>query len=97
MLNYDNKVQGSYRMCKILAVKKSADGLVRTVTVGLRDRRKKSKTLTDWHAPLVELDVGVARVVLLKAAEESEGGGEVSADDEVPLASSLVHLNSGNK
>ena len=92
LLNYESKIRGKYRVCRVLKIKKSSDELVRTVTVGLRDRRK---TFTDpknirkyFPAPLAELQVGVGRLVLLvpveEQSEENKNKEVDSCDAEMP-------------
>ena len=38
LIQYDNKIRATYRLCKVIEVKKSDDGCVRTVVVGYMPR-----------------------------------------------------------
>ena len=75
LLQYENKVKNTYRLCRVIAVKKSEDGLVRTVTVAYKARRT-GKLLPHVSSPLTTMDVAIQRLVLLvpkeKAADEVE-------------------------
>ena len=60
LLNHDNKVCGTYKLCRVLTTKNSAGSLVRTVKVGYKER----SSLTDKEydpGPLTEIEVCVQR------------------------------------
>ena len=59
-LQYKTKVTKYYRLCIVLEVKTSEDGVVRTVTVGLRNRRGGKRSL-----PQEKLEVRVQRLSLV--------------------------------
>ena len=76
LLQYENKVKNTYRLCRVKEVKVSEDGLVRTVTIVYRAKRK-GKVLPYVSVPLTTMDVAIQRLVLLVpsekvAAEEEE-------------------------
>ena len=60
-IQYKTKVTKHYRLCIVLEAKTSEDGIVRTVVVGLRNRRGKvMKSL-----PQERIEVGVQRLLLV--------------------------------
>ena len=68
---YDNKVKGTYRLCIVLEVVNSRDGIVRMVKVGFRLRKHCSAG--DYvSTPLFELGVAVQRLVLLVKSDETK-------------------------
>ena len=81
LLQCENKVMNTYRLCRIKEVKVSEDGLVRTVTIGYRAKRK-GKMLPYVSAPLTTMDVAIQRLVLLVPSEKVTGEAEEVKDDE---------------
>ena len=81
LLQYENKVKNTYRLCRIKEVKVSEDGLVRTVTVGYRAKRK-GKLLPYVSVPLTTMDVAIQRLVLLVPSEKVTGEAEEVKEDE---------------
>ena len=81
LLQYENKVKNTYRLCRIKEVKVSEDGLVRTVTIGYRAKRK-GKLLPYVSVPLTTMDVAIQRLVLLVPSEKVTGEAEEVKDDE---------------
>ena len=75
LLQYENKVKNTYRLCRVIAVKKSEDGLVRTVTVAYKARRS-GKLLSHVSSPLTTMDVAIQRLVLLVPREKAADGVE---------------------
>ena len=69
LLQCENKVKNTYRLCRIKEVKVSEDGLGRTVTIGYRAKRK-GKLLPYVSAPLTTMDVAIQRLVLLVPSEK---------------------------
>ena len=67
-LLYKNKVSSIYRLCVVKRIEPSEDGVVRTVIVGLRNRR--SKGVRTGHVEPVEMEVGVQRLCLILPREE---------------------------
>jgi len=76
LVQYDNKVASTYRMCRVLEVVVSQqDGCVRTVVVGLQQKDKRRRGVSGGRRafrPLVHLEVAVQRLVLLLPREEQE-------------------------
>ena len=79
-LLYQTKVSRYYRLCIVKRVMESEDGLVRTVVVGLRNRR--SRDVRAGHSEPVEMEVGVQRLCLILLREE-QTKGEVGMTDKV--------------
>ena len=67
-LLYKTKVSSYYRLCVVKEVKPSEDGVVRTVVVGLRNRRSKDSKA--GHSEPVKLEVGVQRLCLILPRED---------------------------
>jgi hypothetical protein len=72
LLKYKTKIESLYRLCIVLATTTSEDDTVRTVKVGLRNRRERIVEKKATSLPLVEFEVGVQRLVLIHAVEEQE-------------------------
>ena len=70
LLKYDKKLGPvKFRLARVLAVHPDLHGVVRTVTVGLKDQRRKER----WNrcgGNLVEMPVGVQRLVVVLPMEE---------------------------
>ena len=71
LLNYDNKVCGTYRLCCVLTTKISAGGLVRTVKVGYTERLSLAGKKYN-PGPLTDIEVGVQQLVLRVPTNEVE-------------------------
>ena len=72
---YKTKVSSYYRLCIVTATKESEDGLVRTVEIGLRNRRGGGGV--GRSLPLERMNVGVQRLCLIvprKEQSEAEVG-----------------------
>jgi hypothetical protein len=102
---YENKVKGTYRLCRILDVTKSEGGVVRTVLIGFRARRAPSGHRLSYAA-LDQLEVAVQRLVLLVPSEEIEpekvGVGIIKDDSDTadakkkPLNESFENVTPGD-
>ena len=70
LLKYDKKLgPAKFRLARVLAVHPDVHGVVRTVTIGLRDQRKKER----WNrcaGTLTEMPVGIQRLVVVLPVEE---------------------------
>ena len=75
LLRYDRKLgKDKYRLCKVSEVKPDIHGVVRTVVVSMRDRRKAVREARDiCRAGLMELEVAVQRIVVILPREEAWG------------------------
>ena len=62
-------MKADYRLCKVIKIKPGEDGLVRTVTVATRSR-KKTEPADTCRGPMHYLNVGVKRLVLIMPKEE---------------------------
>ena len=71
LVNFDNQAKGTYRLCIVMEVVDSRDGIVRTVKVGFRPRRHCG-TGDYVSTPLFELEVAVQRLVLLVKNDETK-------------------------
>ena len=69
-LFYDNKVKGTYRLCQVVKLYPSDDGLVRRVDVGFRPRRSCGSGAYK-SVPLDIMNVTVQRLVLIVPVEEA--------------------------
>ena len=78
LLQYENKVKNTYRLCRVKEVKVSEEGLVRTVTIAYRAKRK-GKVLPYVAVPMTEMEVAVQRLVLLVPGEKVDAGEEEEA------------------
>ena len=67
MINYKTKIKLYYHLCVVVKAKASGDGVVRTVTVSLRNRRAVVLKLL----PNEEFEVGVQRLILILPEEEA--------------------------
>ena len=76
LLNHDNKVRGTYRLCHVLSTLISTGGLARKVKVGYRERWADKK-----YKPLTEIKIDVQRMALLVRINKMELLGEVAADE----------------
>ena len=83
LLNYDNKIRGTYRLCCVLTTRISAGGLVRTGKVGYKDRRRVAGK-NYKPGSLTEIEVGVQHLVLLVPANEAELMKESAMDEPAP-------------
>ena len=79
-LLYKTKVSSFYRLAVVKRILLSEDGVVRTVVVGLRNRRLKSAKAGRMET--VELEVGVQRLCLILPREE-QNEVEVGLTDKV--------------
>lgn len=87
LLRYDGKVRSNYRLCRVVEVKVSEDGLVRTARVQVRSRHKSDPTLP--YKPRVPqfLEIGVQRLVLIVKNTDCPPEEEISDgkdDDDIP-------------
>ena len=76
LLQYENKVKNTYRLCRVTKVKESKDGLMRTVKIKYRAKRK-SKLLPNVSVLLTSMDVAIQRLVFVVPSE----AGEVMEDE----------------
>ena len=81
LLQYENKIKNTYRLCRVKEVKVSEDGLVRTVTIVYR-AKKKGKLLPYVSVPLTTMDVAIQRLVLLVPSEKVTGETVEVMEDE---------------
>ena len=81
LLKYENKVKSDYRYCMITEVFPDGEGAVRTVKVKLRPRDKRDQNLPYKHKSPVIMEVGVQRLVLIVAAEDTGGGADEDSVD----------------
>ena len=71
LVKYDHKVgKADYRICRVEEVEKDAKGLVRTVTVGMRLRDSREKTLPYKSKKLKSLRLAIQRLILICSAKE---------------------------
>ena len=68
MINYKTKIKSYYRLCVIMKAEASQDGVVRTVTVSLRNMRAVGLKLL----PNEEFEVRVQRLILILSTEEAD-------------------------
>ena len=82
MLQYQQKLtKDKHRLAKVVATHPDAHGVVRTVTVALRDLRKSQKEARNQaKAPQTDMVVGVQRLVVLLPIEESWNNGLTSVN-----------------
>ena len=69
LLKFEGKIKADYRLCKVTKIKPRDDGLVRTVTVATRSRKKTEPTDV-CRGPMYYLDIGVKRLILIMPKEE---------------------------
>ena len=69
-LYYDNKLKGTYRLCQVVEILPSDDGLVREVKVSFRPRRHCGPGAYK-PVELYTMLVTVQRLVLLVPAEQA--------------------------
>ena len=68
--------KGEFRLARVCELHPGEDGVVRTVTIALRDRRKRGER------PVVrKLPMAVQRLAVLLAVEESWSGGLLEPSD----------------
>ena len=73
LLRYEAKFsKDRYRLAKVQRVHPDASGVVRTVTVGMRPRDARDRTLPYRSRPLLEFEVAVQRLVVILPKEEQE-------------------------
>ena len=73
LVKYDHKVgKSDYRICKVVEVEEDAKGLVRTVTIAMRPRDSREKSLPYKSKKLKNLRLAVQRLVLICPAKEAE-------------------------
>ena len=73
LVRYDAKVgHGDFRLCRVKSVIKGDDNLVRTVTIEMRPRDKREKSLPYSSKGLISLTLAVNRLVLIFPIEELE-------------------------
>ena len=68
LLKFEGKVRAEYRLCRIVEVIPGDDGLVRTVKIAIRPR-KKAEPRDRCKGGLNYFDVGVKRLVLIVPAK----------------------------
>ena len=78
MVHYASKIgKGDYRLARVTSVHPDESGTVRTVTVSMRPRDSREKVRPEpphlANKPLVELKLGVQRVVVVLPVEEQQG------------------------
>ena len=89
LIYYDKKyTKGTYRLARVIKTHPGEDGVVRTVTVGYRQRNAREKVDKSSpnfmkNKPLTELRLGVQRLVVVLPMEEQEEGGK--SQPEQPL------------
>jgi hypothetical protein len=67
----------TWRPCRVLRVSPDRDGLVRTVTVGLRARLPGDGPAAELRPrPLVEMEIGVQRLAITQPAAEQVASGQ---------------------
>ena len=69
ILNYDNKVCGTYGLCRVLSTEVPIGGRARKVKVGYKECRAGEKYKSK---PLTEIKIDVQRLVLLVPANKME-------------------------
>ena len=70
-IKYDKKVgKADYRLCQVVKATKDEKGLVRTVTVQMRPRDSREKTLPYKSKDMVNMETDVNRLVLITPASE---------------------------
>ena len=69
LLNYDNKVCGTYRLCRVLSTKTTTGRLTRKIKVGYKERRAGRKY---EHRPLTEVEIDMQRLALLVPTNKME-------------------------
>ena len=62
-------MKADYRLCKVTNIKPGEDGLVRTVTVATRSR-KKTEPADVCRGLMYHLNVGIKRLILIMPREE---------------------------
>jgi len=73
LVKYDHKVgKADYRICKVQEVEIDNKGLVRTVTVGMRPRDSREKSLPYKSKKLKALRLAVQRLILICPAVEAK-------------------------
>ena len=71
LVKYDHKVgKADYRICRVEEVEMDAKGLVRTVTVGMRPRDSREKSLPYKSKKLKSLKLAIQRLILICLAKE---------------------------
>ena len=69
ILNYDNRVCGTYRLCRVLSTKVPTDGRTKKIKVGYRECRAGEKYKP---RPLTEIEVNIQQLALLVPANRKE-------------------------
>ena len=82
---YESKVLANYHLCRVMKAKPSADGCVRTVSIGYLPRKNLRQTV--YHpVPLEIKEVAVQRLALIVPVEEqvhdNAGPAGVNVHDE---------------
>ena len=73
LVKYEHKVgKSDYRICKVVEVEEDTKGLVRTVTIAMRPRDSREKSLPYKSKKLKNLRLAVQRLVLICPAKEAE-------------------------
>ena len=73
LVKYDHKVgKSDYRICKVVEVEEDAKGLVRTVTIAMRPRDSREKSLPYKSKKLKNLRMAVQRLVLICPAKNAK-------------------------
>ena len=73
LVKYDHKVgKSDYRICKVVEVEEDAKGLVRTVTIAMRPRDSREKSLPYKSKKLKNLRLAVQRLVLICPAKKAK-------------------------
>ena len=91
LLKYDRQLGGAkYRLCRVAQLKPDLHGVVRTVVVELRDRKRGVRERReDCRAGLVEMEVAVQRLVVILPAGETWKGGLESDEVAEPQRASV--------
>ena len=96
-IQYKHKVGSStWQVTRVIAIKPSLDGVVRTITVGFRPRHMMDKAKKYCFKPQDTMEIGVqCFAVLLPIKEQGEDmeGAEDSPEASSPLPSSEMTLN----
>ena len=69
LLNFEGDIKADYRLCKVTKIEPGDDGLVRTVTVSTRSRKKNEPTDV-CRSLMYHLDVGIKRLIIIMPREE---------------------------
>ena len=73
LLNHDNKLCGTYRLCRVLSANTATDSLTSRIKVGYEERRAGRKYKP---GPLTEVEIDTQQLALLVATDMMELPGE---------------------